>query len=68
MRTSNPTRAVELNDINLAALCLQNLHRNCFRSGVALCVLPQQVNKEDGAGQQEEDSVEEEGDDHPGES
>lgn len=41
---------------------------NGFRSGVALCVLPQQVNKEDGAGEQEEDSIEEEGDDHPGES
>lgn len=33
-----------------------------------LRVLPQQVNKEDGAGEQEEDSVKEEGDDHPGES
>lgn len=41
---------------------------NAANSGVEPCVLPQQVDKEDGAGEQEEDGVEEEGDDHPGEA
>lgn len=37
-----------------------------MNSGVEPCVLPQQVDEEDGAGEQGEDGVEEEGDDHPG--
>lgn len=41
---------------------------NDVHSGVEPRVLPQQVDKEDGAGEQEEDGVEEDGDDHPGEA